>query len=882
MRLPLYRRMWAWISMLAAAAAAAAAPCPKPGCDPALLERRTLTALRLDGPPPVIDGRLDEPAWSRAEVATGFVVNTPRPGMPSPLRSEARVLADQEALYIGLTYYDPEPAKIQAPYARRDDETISDWAFVEIDSRHDRRSGFSFGVNPKGVQVDGLWTNDIQYDPSWNAVWEGTARVDARGWTVEVRIPFSQLAFSLPPGAAEMTWGINFYRNSPGRGESSNWSPRYPSLGGVVSHFNDLRLPAPARVRRLEATPYVAPRLGNDRAGEATGEGRSSLKAGADFKVGLGSNFTLTATALPDFGQVEADPSQVNLTAFELFQTEQRPFFLEGIDVYRLDTSLPFATRETSFADESPFYSRRVGRAPGGGLPGGATAVSLPVATRLLGAVKLSGQTPGGWTLGVFTAETGSEEAAILRPDGRRGDWPVEARATSTVARAIRSFGHGDSSFGLFAADLHRSALGPVLAQEEVSDAATVGAELQHRFAAGRYELRSWALGSRLAGDEAAIAGVAEAPNHYFQRPGASGLPAAPYGTSLEGIAAETRLSRLAGSLLWDLTARAVSPGFDVNELGFQRNSDWLLLAGGWKYQRFPASPVGRYLRDWTVGSSDLGTGWTWSGEPRARVLDLYISADTRAYWTGKLGVRREMSALSTAWLRGGPALRLPPRTTLSFSLATDQRKASYVTLDASLGREPASGSRSLSLSPLLNIRSTEKLQWSVGPAYEKDIVGWQFVGRADGPAPAGPLYVVGRVRQETLALTLRADLTFTARLALQAYLQPFTSVGRYDRYQKLVSPRDPNPGSRFTPLSPGAPELAALGTPDATRRTLNGDLVLRWEYAPGSFLTAVWNHQRDVLSPDVEPSPARGLSRLFGDPPANVLLVKVSRRFGG
>jgi Domain of unknown function (DUF5916) len=866
-----FRLIVVWFVLGIFAAALHAAPCPTSddGCDPALLERRSLEAVRISGAPPVIDGWLDEPEWSRSPVAAGFIQNRPRPGAPASLRSEARVLVDEEAVYVGLTYFDPDPSKILTPLARRDDETVSDWAFVEIDSRHDRRSGFSFGVNPRGVQVDGLWTDDTVYDSSWNAVWEAAARVDAHGWTAEFRIPFSQLAFSLPPDAKELVWGINFYRNSPARGESSNWSPRYSSVSSVVGRFNDLHLPAPSRVRRLEVTPYTAPRLGNDGPG---GERESSVRAGADLKVGLGSNFSLTATLLPDFGQVEADPSQVNLTAFELFQAEQRPFFLEGVDVFRMSTSLAFSTRETSFADESPFYSRRVGRAPRGDLPPGTTAAEIPTTTELLGALKLSGQTPGGWTLGVFAAESDRERALLDWPDGSRLEWPVEARSTATVARALRSFGHGDSSFGLFAADLHRSGLGPVLAPQEVSDAAALGAEIRHRFAEGRYEVRSWALGSRLEGDPEAIARVAESPSHDFQRPDARGLPRTPYGTSLSGTAAETRLSRVAGSLLWDVTARAVSPGFDVDELGFQRNSDWLLLAGDWTYQCFRP---GHRIRAWSVGSSDLGSGWTWSGEPRVRVLDAWAAIDTGNYWSSKLAATREMSTLSTAWLRGGPALLLPPRTTVALSVATDQRKASYGTLDVSAGEEPASGSRSLRVTPLVNLRVSEKLQGSVGTTWESDTVGWQPVGRD------GAEYVVARLRQRTLSLTFRADLTLTPRLAVQAYLQPFSSVGRYDDYQRLAAPRDPDPGRRFVPLEPGA----AVAPPDAAQRSLNGDLILRWEYHPGSFLTVIWNHQRETLSPTLRDNPRdtaeSGLTRLFGDPPVNVLLVKVSRRFG-
>jgi hypothetical protein len=506
-------------------------------------------------------------------------------------------------------------------------------------------------------------------------------------------------------------------------------------------------------------------------------------------------------------------------------------------------------------------------------VPPEATAPSLPNATTLLGAAKLSGQTSQGWTLGVFSALTDRESARLRLADGTSEAWPVEARATTTVARAVKSFDHGDSSFGLFAADLHRSALGPVLAGEEVRDALAVGTELQHRFGAGRYELRSWALASRLSGAAAAIARVAEAPQHYFQRPDAPRLHDTPYDTSLSGIAAETRLSRVAGAFLWDLVGRAITPGFDVDEIGFQRNSDWLLVAGTWKYECFRP---GHRIRAWAVGSSDLGLGWTWAGEPRARVFDAYASINTRGYWLAKLGITREMSALSTDWLRGGPALLLPPRTTLALSIATDQRRASYMTLDASLRREPASGSGGMSVSPLWNVRSADWLQWSVGSTYQRDTVGWQSVARVDGAA--GPRYVVARVRQETLAFTLRADLTFSPRLALQMYAQPFASVGRYDAYQRLVAPRDPDPGRRFAPLSPE--EIDPSLAPDAAQRSLNASLVLRWEYRPGSFFTMAWNQQRAALSRDGTLTPGGALARLRGDPPTQVLLVKLSRRF--
>lgn len=701
-----------------------------------ILTHRTINATRVTTPP-VIDGKLDETVWATAPVATDFVESSPRPATLASLHSEVRVLMDDDALYVGIAYFDPEPGTIQAPLARRDDETTSDWAFVEIDSRFDRRSGFDFGVNPAGVQCDGTWTDDTNYDSSWNAVWEAASRVDDRGWTAEFRIPFSQLAFRLPPDAKELVWGINFYRRSPTHGETSNWSPRYQGLGGIVSHWNDLRLPAPPRVRRLEVTPYTASQRAQS----------STQRAGADFKFGLGSNFSLTGTFKPDFGQVEADPSQLNLGAFELFQTEQRPFFLEGAEVFHMRTSVPFATRETSFADEIPFYSRRIG---GSG--------------EIRGAAKLSGQTSSGWTLGVFSASTQGEQ--------------------STVARAI----HGDVGFFF----------------SNQRDATIGGGDLRHRFAGGRYEVRTWALASR------------------------------------DGGSGEVRVSRLAGNLTWDVIARGVSPRFDMNTLGYQRNADWLLLAGAWQYNR---SRPGKTVRNWTIGSTSLGAGWTWNGQRRNRVADLFGTIDTNHYWNIRLAAIRELTARSTSWLHGGPALELPPRTTLAASILTDQRHPTYASLDVRVSREEVNGSHSLSLTPLLNVRSSQRLQWSVGTTYQKDLIAWQYAGHL------GDTYYVGRDRQDTVSFTVRGDYLFTPQLSLQWYAQPFRTRGRYDAFQRVVSASELEPVPATT-----------LPSPDSSQHLRNADVVLRWEYRPGSFFTAVWTNDRT----------------------RNIVLVKVSRRFGG
>ncbi len=881
-------RLFALALLVLPAVAAGAAPAEPDG--PArradILGRRSLRAVRIVGAAPRIDGKPDEPVWSTAPIATDFVESQPRPAALASLVSRARVLVDDDAIYIGLEYDDPTPRTIVAPLARRDDETTSDFAFVEIDSRHDRQSGFSFGVNPRGVLVDGAWLGDTNYDSAWNAVWEAAAAIGPHGWTAEFRIPFSQLSFALPSGTQELVWGINFYRYSPGHAEGSNWSPRYSSLAGVVSNFNDLIVPAPPRVRRFEATPYL---LG--RGGHTAGD-EDPARGGGDLQAGVGPSFRLTATVLPDFGQVEADPSQVNLSAFELFQSERRPFFLEGLDLFRFDTGLAYSVRDASFENDQPFYSRRVGGAPPGRAPDGVTEIARPLETTILGAAKLSGQTAGGWTLGAFTALSDREFARVRDQQGHLFRVAIVPRTALAIARGQRNFNADDTTLGLYGSRVERDGMDDRLAGELVRSASTLGVDLRHRFGGRNYELRAWLLGSEVAGSDAAVRATAEAPRHLFQRPD-GGEDRARLGGSLGGLAGQASVARVNGRLRWSLVGRAVSPGFDIAETGYQQTSDWLLLSGTWRYEKYPS---GGPLRNWAVGSETAGAGWTWSGDLRSAVVSAFGSLATRHTATAKLTITHELEALSIGWLRGGPALLLPPRDALALSLATNQSRPTYGTLEASVAQETGSDSWSASLSPLWNVRSSDALQWSIGPSLQVETLGWQPVGSV--PLAGEPRYLVARVVQRTAALTLRADWVFSPRLSLQLYAQPFATVGRYDRYQLLRAPRAASPGARFAPLcvvcvAPASGGNLALdldgdgrheslvSRPDGEQRSLNASAVLRWEYRPGSFLTLVWNQHREGLGADVERSATQALGDLANDRGHDVILAKVSWRFG-
>lgn len=911
---------WTWVRRCAAlvVGGAIASPLPLPAQytpqagasapprqDPAAplsaaLRPRTLAAVPVRDGQLDVDGRLDEPAWSTAPVATDFVQQNPRPGALATQRTEARVLYDGRAIYVGVRAYDAHPDSIVAPYPRRDDETTSDWIFVEIDSRHDRRTAFSFGINPRGVQVDGMFYDDVQYDYAWNAVWAGSARIDSLGWTAEIRIPFSQLAYAggreeRSVGGASLTWGFNVYRKCARTGESSNWSPRLPTYSGVVSHFNDLvGLVPPDAPARVELVPYTAitatraPAIAGDPFGDAA---HVDPSAGADLRFRLTPALTLTAALHPDFGQVEADPSEVNLTTFETFLTERRPLFVEGADMFRFPLGLTFVTRGNDFSAEQPFYSRRIGRPPHGSAPGSAVYADVPASASLLGAAKLSGRTAHGWSIGALAALTSAEEARFVDSSGALGRVRVEPQTRYGVVRVAKDFGQGRSAVGAIASLVHRSAVGPELDDIVPTDALAAGVDVRHKFHRDDYEVSGLAMASRVAGTPEAIARVAHTAPHFAQRGDASHLPDDTTRGSLEGFAAQARVAKVGGSWHWSLVGHALSPGFEVNDVGFQRNADWLLVVGTLAYERYQP---GHFVRRWAVGTDQLGFGWSFGGERRAAVANANVTFDLRSYWSGSVSVDHEFTALATDVLRGGPALLMPPRNTVAVTLNSDSRRSFQLAFSGTAFRERATASHMVDLQPVVAWRATDRLALSAGPGYTRTVNGWQYIDRA--LADGVPHYILGRLDGTTVSLTGRVDYAFGPTCTLQLYAQPFVSTGRFAAFKEVRDPRASRPADRVATYRPDEltydaaaglyrVDLDADGTgdlafadPDFSRRDFNANAVLRWEYRPGSTLYVVWSQQRHAeVGGSGSFALGREVRRLFALPPTNVFLVKVS-----
>ncbi len=850
--------------------------------DPDGRDARTLVATSVVGPiqPPVIDGRLDDPIWQTAQLAADFVQLEPDPGAPATERTEARVAFDDRALYVAMRMYDSDPAAIRAELVRRDEESgTSDWARVMIDSYHDRRTAFQFATTPRGSRTDVLHLADTQTDANWDAVWEVATSVDDEGWTAEFRIPLSQLRFSGGAG----NWGINFSREIARLSEVSYWAPIPPNAGGLVSLFGWLEGMETVRSpRRLEVLPYVVGRLERepgDPSNPFWQENNLGGDLGADLKLGLTSDLTLTATLNPDFGQVEADPSVVNLSTFETFFPERRPFFTEGTEIFRFPI-LP---------EGHLFYSRRIGRPPQGraSSPGG--FVDAPGTTRILGAAKISGKTRGGWSVGLMDAVTAEEEARIMDPEGLRSSRTVEPGTNYLVARVLRDFGQGRSGLGMMGTATNRS-LGSASGVQFLPGAAYAGgANGWHRFGGNRYEVNGWILGSSVQGSEAAIWRLQRSGAHLFQRPDAEHLQPDSTLTSLNGWAGEAAVQKIGGGhWTWNVTFGARSPGVDLNDAGFASYADIWFGSLTAVYREFRPGPL---FRDWRL-QGQVVRGYDFGGTLLRPSFHLTGNARLLSFWRGTFSVDHWRRHLWPWELRGGPGLVRPARTDFDASITSDSRKPWSAAVSLRGSDEHGTTGRSLELEPSLSLRPSSHTTLSIAPSWSRNRQPAQYV--ASPATQTGTEYVVGHLRQRTAALTLRLSHAFSPGLSLDLYGQPFLSSGLYRDFRTVVDPRGKTFRDRFALLrpeelrldsgtgryvvdGPGTGSDFTFRNPDFNVREINTNAVLRWEYRPGSTLFLVWSHAREN---GVRSGPLRlwnDLDRLLSVNATHVFLLKVS-----
>lgn len=834
-----------------------------------------------------IDGHLDEPEWREAVTLGDFTQRYPKDGVPSPSKTRFAIYYDDRAIYVGVWADDPEPDQIRALLTRRDLDSAADAVAVGIDSYHDRRTAYVFQLNAAGVQRDMLLFDDANVDDSWDAVWSGAAAITATGWTAEFCIPLSQLRFA-DDGSHE--WGLQVQRLVGRTSEQSTWAPWARSSPEIVSHFGVVDgITGLKPSRRLELLPYATAGLALEPvdAGDPVNHHRNGrYGAGLDVKYGLGPAFTLSATINPDFGQVEADPSTINLTANELFFAEKRPFFLEGVDLFKL----PIGVGDNS--SEGVFYSRRIGAAPAE--PDVAyDYLHQPPSTTIYGAAKLTGKTKSGWSVGVFDAVTGQEHAAYSDPDGTH-DAIVSPLTNYAMARVKRDLRDGKTTVGVAATAVDRSLAGTPLVSELHDQAYTGSAQVSHRFAHNAWQADLTIVGSYVHGSEEAIARTQQLQRHLFQRPDATHLHFDPHRTSLAGYAVTGSIGQFGDTKHWryGLGFDARSPGLELNDMGFQRIADHALA---FLWMQYRDDDPNDYVLNWQA-NHDIFAISDFSPELATYGYECNAHVQLLSFWHVNAGCNFNRSPWSFGALRGGPALRGTEDLNGFMNVTSDTRKPVWAQVNANLDYDPIGGGISGGVDLGATIQARPNLDIFLGPSWSSRTDPLQYVSEVDDAVNGTPHYIFGAIDQTTLGMTVRVNWTFSPRLALQAYAQPFIATGRYGEFKDVDNPHAKAFADRFHTFSgrewreqdgtvfvdrngDGVEEIS-FSNPNFDFRQMRSTVVLRWEYRPGSNLFAIWSHGQ-TASDDARLALAHDLSLLARAPAENIVMVKANYWIG-
>lgn len=821
--------------------------------------RRTMRAART-AHGVVVDGALTEDVWRSAEPFVGFVQRDPDEGKAATESTTVWVSYDDGAIYVAARMYDTKPDSIVARLGRRDDYTGGDRFVFYVDPYLDRRSGFWFGVDAAGTMSDGTLFNDDWDSDSWDGVWEGKAVRDSLGWVVEMRIPYSQLRFSK---ATNYTWGVNFKRELTRRNEFSYYVVRPKNSSGFVSRFADLTgIEQITPPRRVEVMPYAT-----SRAQFLPGVQSEVVPGlGGDVRLGLGSNLTLNLTVNPDFGQVDVDPAQVNLSDQEVFLNEKRPFFVEGSSTFNF-----------GYGGQSDFW--------GFGWPGPEFIYTRRIGAdaNILGAMKLTGKAAGSWNIGGVSAVTAREHDAAIE---------VEPLTFYGMYRAQKEFPEGRQGLGFLSTAVVRDLHTLDLESGRNSSGLMFGADGWVFLDKNKtWVTTAWVGASRIAGTQARIGDVQRNYAHYFQQPDAENVTLDPAATSLSGVAARWTLAKQKGASFVNAAFGMISPGFDVNDLGFQGQTgvlNWHVGAGNrwnnpgkvFRSRRLMGALFSRY--DW-----DLNT--TWQGAWAS-----YFGEFTN-YWWGQVNVAYNPQTIDNRLTRGGPVTVRPPGFQLNLNAGSDGRKkVSGGTWAGTYYQRPDLYEWWAGF--WVNVRPASNLTVSIEPGLSKGRTVVQYIDEfpdAQATATFGNRYVFAALDRMDLSAGIRMNWTFTPTLSFQLYAAPLVFAGEYGDFRSLRTPRtfdfdvyteangtavaipDSN-AYRIYPNGPGGTSFR-VDNRDGSFRALRGNAVLRWEYLPGSTLYLVWMHRRSDEDRDGTFRFRYSMDRMFAHAPENMFMLKMS-----
>ncbi len=859
--------------------APAALRTPLPSDAPPDTLKKSVAARRCDGNSPIIDGTLTEAIWQELPVAGDFLQKEPAEGKPATLRTEVRFCYDEDALYIGATMFVDNPAEIQSTLSRRDNAGNSERLLVSIDSYNDNRTAYTFGITADGVRIDYYHPSDYEMsrDYSFDPVWEARVTRSGAAWVAEIRIPFSQLRFN---NRDVQTWGLNMNRYIPFRNEDvywvlipkneTGWSSRFGTLTGI-------RGIQPSS--RVELTPYSVADVTVSRTGNPFDPFYNKIdwrgNVGIDMKMGLGPNLTLDATVNPDFGQVEADPAEVNLSAYETYYSERRPFFIEGSQL---------------LSGEGPeyFYSRRIGAPPA--LTPEAAYSDRPINTTILGAAKLSGRLSSGLSIAALTALTQREFVDTYDPVFRKySEEMVEPLTGFGVMRVQQEFGEETSTVGAMLTGVKRDLSSPAAERLLTREAVSGGIDWKLRFDRATYELGGYTGFSYITGSSAALARVQRSSAHYFQRPDADHITYDPTRTSLAGYTAGLWLNKQSGKhWLWQVGSSMETPGFEINDAGILQSADDIDSWGALAYRE---NEPGLIFHNYEIELS-ASSGWNFGGVRQYTSMGLEFGTTFRNFYMGSIRFDYGTGALNDHLTRGGPLMRSGDGWNIFANLSNSYSDDVRWNVWASRFSD-ALGSWNWSSGGSASVRSSGWLEFSVEPSYTRSVNVRQYVATADdGPAATfGRRYIFATVDQGTASAQFRVNFAFSPDLTLELYAEPFAASGAYSAFGELpaagsdqlrIYSDDPESSIAYDPETKlyvvnDQRGTAAFANPDFNILSFRSNAVLRWEWVRGSTLFLVWQQNRSGYDIDGKLIGPVDLLRSFDSPGDNFIALKIS-----
>jgi hypothetical protein len=826
---------------------------------------------------PAIDGKLNDECWKVGEWAGNYTQWIPSEGARPSQPTQLKILYDDKNIYVAIRAFDSLPAKIIRKAGRRDEFT-GDLVGITFDSYHDRRTGFEFDVSAAGQKVDLILTNPSNTDFNWNAVWYVKTSREDSAWTAEFRIPLSQLRYSKD---SVQVWGLHSWRWIERYQQESDWEPQSSTGPGILYLFGELHgIHGLPKSRRLEIMPYALGRVNTFRKEQNNpfaNKGRRWLgKAGLDAKIGLTSNLTVDLTVNPDFGQVESDPSVMNLSAFETFYEEKRPFFLEGKNIFSFD-----------FDNSSLFYSRRIGHAPSF-YPTLNTNefINYPDNTTILGAAKMSGKTAKGFSIGVLQSLTANEHASIDSL-GKRKALNVEPLTNYALVRIQQDYKQGNTMLGGIFTSTNRFIKEPQLDFMN-RNAYTGGIDLLHQFHDKEYYIDAKLVGSSITGSHEAMINLQQSSARYYQRPDVHYVHFDSTANALSGSGGSIKIGK--GSKgLWRYSTEFTwrSPGFDLNDLGYMQIADIIKQKNSVYY--FVNKPVSIF-RTYNVSLSETNN-WDFG----LRFLSSTVNLSTYLEFLNKWGLNASASyapqSLDVRILRGGSAMLVPSVSYENVYARTDPSKKLFFEFSSELSSSGSNSAHYYSVQPGIRYTPMNTVKLSASLNYSGNRNDLQYITTTSNGRE--PRYILGRIDQHTMAITFRVDYNITPEISIQYYGSPFATVGKYSQFKRVTDPRANNYADRLAELKPSLNgntyEVSESNSgsvdynfwnPNFDFSQFRSNLVFRWEYRPGSQFNFVWSQDRTAFVQPGSQILGKGMSRLKDIFPNNIFLIKFNYWF--